>query len=877
MRFKVSWKTILLAGATCAATSPVYAQDGNMSDEAQNDQIIVTGQALAQTRAIEAKREDKRIVDVASQDDIGRLPDLNTAAVLRRLPGVSIQNDQGEARFPVIRGLPSTYNRVTVDGAILASPERGDRTVPLDIISASLLRQLDVVKTPTAAMDPNAIGGTIDIITRSAFAEQNRTTLRGEAFLGFHEQTGQGGTLDGGPGSEEQPFRINAALSHRFGADEQFGIVIAGDYSIRNFEVPQLETDDADYTEFNDAGVNVGLGNGNGIVVATNNRQFFYNNTRERIGANAKFEWRPNENIAFTLSGLYTEFNDDERRDEFRYELGTGTGSNEPDTIASQNATSITTEDGFGIVGLGRFVIDRTIYNTQAQLDWQVSDALRWRNQVSYSGAELDNPESTETFQTDADTAFAARVTTNTFFPQIQPLDPDAFFDPANYVSLPNRGGTTRLDRTLEEDLWQVTSDLDYVIDAGSGELTVSAGGLYRNTERTEQFAFQRFRPRDGDVYRLSEVVDNSLSDEILQDGSRFPFRIDSAAALSAFDDNRARFQQTTDASNITTAQEDILAGYVMANFEMGPFLINGGLRIENTDFAGTNPSAIIEGDYTNYLPSVLLRYEANSNVVLRAAYSRTIGRPDISSLTRGESISSDGAGTTVSRSNPDLDPRLSDNFDAAVEYYMREGLISVGVFYKDISNEIFTVTTPDVNVTLTDGTSVVADVTQPENAQSANLFGVEAQVQQRFYFLPAPLDGFGINLNATYIGGEFNVPLSAGGTREISYLQQPEWVANAIAFYAIEGFEARLSYSYTGSFIDTVVPDNSNRDEFWEKREIVDAQVRLAITPNLTLIGEVNNLFDSGRTEVTGPNRQFLQEDARFGRTYWIGASAQF
>ena len=206
-------QTILLTGIVIASTAPAYGQQLDEQQETrEGDEIIVTGQALAQTRAIEAKREDTRIVDVASQDDIGRLPDLNTAAVLRRLPGISIQNDQGEARFPVIRGLPPTYNRVTVDGAILASPERGDRTVPLDIISASLLRQLEVIKTPTAAMDPNAIGGTINIVTRSAFAENRRTVLRGEAFLGFHEQSGAGGTLDGGPGSEEQPYRVNAAL-----------------------------------------------------------------------------------------------------------------------------------------------------------------------------------------------------------------------------------------------------------------------------------------------------------------------------------------------------------------------------------------------------------------------------------------------------------------------------------------------------------------------------------------------------------------------------------------------------------------------------------------------------------------------------------------
>lgn len=881
-RNKLSYSISTSVTALCVSgliAVPAHAQDNeDQGPSATNEEnvIVVTGQALAQSRAIEAKRASDRIVDVVSQDDVGRLPDLNTAAILRRLPGVSIQNDQGEARFPVIRGFPPTYNRVTVDGAILASPERGTRTVPLDIISASLLRRLELVKTPTASMDPNAIGGTIDILTRSAFAEPERTNIRAEAFLGFHEQTGEGGTLNGGPGSSKQPYRVNAAITHRFGSDEQFGIVIAGDYSIRNFEVPQVETDDADYTEFDDLGVNVGLGNGNGLVVPTNNRLFFYNNVRERIGGNAKFEWQPSEDLRFTISGLYTEFNDDERRDEFRYELGTSTGSNQPDTVIAQTPSSVTTEDGLGIVGLGRFVIDRTIYMTQANLDWEFAEGLRWTTQVSYSGAELNNPESTETFQSDAGANFGARVDVSGFFPVIQPLDPDAFFDPANFVSLSNRGGTTRLDRSLDEDLWQVRSDLDYERGLASGDLVLSTGGLYRKTDRTEQFQFQRFRPLAGGVYRLSEVADFSLGDEVLQGGYRFPFRIDSDGALAAFENNQDRFSLNATSGNETTSDEEIVAGYGQAEFRNDQFSLIGGLRIENTEFSGGTIDSTVSGSYTDYLPSALIRYNAMDDLVLRAAYSQTIGRPNISSLTSGENVSSDGGAFTVSRSNPDLQPRKSNNFDAAVEYYMREGLVGIGVFYKDISDEIFTVTTRDAQVTLADGTTITADITQPENAQSASLFGIEAQAQQRFYFLPKPFDGFGMNVNATYLDGDFTVPTS-GETRTVTYPQQPEWTVNATLFYAVGGFEARASYNYTGSFIDSIEPDDANLDEYWKPREIVDAQIRFAVNPNLTLIGEVNNIFDTGRTEVTGPGRNFLQESARFGRTYWIGASARF
>ena len=78
-------------------------------------------QREAQRAAIAVKREEFVVADIVSADDIGKLPDHNTAAALRRIPGISVMEDQGEPRFPVVRGLRSTYNRTTVDGALVAS------------------------------------------------------------------------------------------------------------------------------------------------------------------------------------------------------------------------------------------------------------------------------------------------------------------------------------------------------------------------------------------------------------------------------------------------------------------------------------------------------------------------------------------------------------------------------------------------------------------------------------------------------------------------------------------------------------------------------------------------------------------------------------
>ena len=155
--------TGLLATSALCAPGMVFAQDTAV------EEIVVTGQREAQRAAIEVKREEFVVADVVSADDIGKLPDHNTAAALRRIPGVSVMEDQGEPRFPILRGLRSTYNRTTVDGAVVASVDESGRTVPLDIVPSVMAGRLEVVKTVTPENDGNAIGGVIAVNTRSAF------------------------------------------------------------------------------------------------------------------------------------------------------------------------------------------------------------------------------------------------------------------------------------------------------------------------------------------------------------------------------------------------------------------------------------------------------------------------------------------------------------------------------------------------------------------------------------------------------------------------------------------------------------------------------------------------------------------------------------
>lgn len=849
-------------------------QQPDIGPDAGIEAITVTGQNLARQRAIATKRDAEVVVDAISQDDIGRLPDLNTAAALRRIPGISIQNDQGEPRFPVIRGLQSTFNRTTIDGAITPSPERGTRTVPLDIIPSSMVSRLEVYKTVTPEMDANAIGGIVNVVTKSPFEGDGEPFFSISGFLGSHENSGEGSALFGEPGDEKMPWRLSLAAGTRFGGAEQFGIVGGVDYSIRNFEIPQIEIDDADYTEFDDTLVNVGLGNGNGVVVPTNKRLFWYNNMRERIGAHGKFEWAVNDEVHLAVSGLWSKFNDDERRDEIRYELGTGSGSDSPDSLLSQTATTSTSPDAFVISGIGRFTIDREIWSSQATIDWQATEDLVWDATVIVGGGSLNNPEVTEAFQTNPGPGFT--VDHGGFYPQFVPNDADFVNDLSNYHHV-NRGV---LDRGADEDVLEFNTNVSWDVDLFDSPAELKFGALLRNTEKQEGFTFNQYVSTV--PYTLDQVSDNTLADSPFpQDGDRIPFRIDLAASDEYFQTNRNSFVRSALSISASNYDEDVSAGYVQLSFDPTDRLnIITGVRVEQTDWTGGNLGSEepVSGSFTDVLPGLHFRYDLFEDFVLRAAYSETIGRANPSDLTMGQSVSTGTDGSiSVARSNPELEARHSDNFDLSLEWYIPQGILAAGLFYKDISDNIFTITTQNATVDLGSGPQTVDTLSQPENATSATMTGYEIQYQQRLFFLPGFLENFGVSFNGTFIDGEMTIPTSTG-TREIGFFQQPETILNAMGYYAVENYEIRLSYNYTDGFIDSINPDLPVKDEYWKSRETFDFQGRYNFSDQLSAVFEVVNLTDTNRTEVSGPgagpSAGYLQESANFGRTFWLGAT---
>jgi TonB-dependent receptor len=171
--------------ALCA--TPALAQD----PAAGIEEIVIRGVNLSRQIAVENKRNSDAIIDSISADDLGRLPDKNTAEALSRVPGVNITIDQGEGRYVSIRGASPALNSVTINGLAVGSVEENSRRVPLDILGGELLGGIDVVKAVTPDLEANAIGGYINVKTQSPHDNDQNFFGRASARIGDDEYGGR--------------------------------------------------------------------------------------------------------------------------------------------------------------------------------------------------------------------------------------------------------------------------------------------------------------------------------------------------------------------------------------------------------------------------------------------------------------------------------------------------------------------------------------------------------------------------------------------------------------------------------------------------------------------------------------------------------------
>lgn len=830
------------AAAATAQTTPAPAPATESADAPGGD-IVVTGTRLAQRRAIADKLAADNIVETLFANDVGKLPDQNVAEAVRRLPGVSVANDQGEGRYVVIRGIAPNLVNVTLNGQTLPAPEPDSRQVKLDDIPSAMIASVTVTKTLTADQDGAAVGGAVDIRTLSAFDRSKPFFADARAAYGWYQLNGK------------NPYEGDIQLGAH---TDQFGAVISASYSRRPIESENFQGGSA-FNASNGGPDQFGLRD--------------YNLVRERIGLVGNFDWRPSDSVKLYLRSSYSRFTDNERRDQNRADqlvytvptASTGTFAGRGSVlvrrrIEKDNTKSIELGGDFGFAGGGKLSVAGTF--TRAIKD----DPLR--SEFNFRGASNSVAGTFDLTQSPYGFAFTS-------------------FDPTKF-SL----NTVNYDvRHAQEDLYQLRGDLTWPV---FGESSIKLGAKYLERHKTNNRDFQQYSLAKGFTFTAADV--DYLSDPDFYGRYTFGPRIDYdagnayiAAHPGTITQSASNLQSSRNNSQVNDydVREQIVAGYVSGTLKFGRFTLIPGIRVEHTRDRQsakvlTNASPIDQGfnsftggSYTDVLPGVNARFDVGNGLVLRAAATTAIGRPNYPDLSPYISIDTTASPTSITLGNPALQHYKAVNLDAAVEYYpSKDSIFAAGFFYKHIDNPIYTQTQVLNNVTYAGQSFAQASVVQALNADSAFVTGIEVNAQTQFSFLPGALGGFGVSANYTHVGGHGrDVPGRAG---VLPLFLQSHDIGTAQLFYEKYGVALRVAYSWRSAYLDTIGA-TAAADQYTGANGQLDVHASYQITKMVTVFADGTNLTNAGWRRYLGGVKSQLLEREQYGLSLRGGVQLHF
>ena len=832
------------------------------------EEMVVYGRMTSSAAsALNQQLAADAITSVVSAEDIGALPDQNAAEALSRVPGTFLQRDQGEGRYVGIRGIDPDLNATSVNGLRIPAPEDDKRAIQLDVLPSELLATLTVAKSVTPDMDGDAVGGSIDIESVSAFDRRGRT-------MSF---TAEGTYSDL---TDDTSPRISGNFTNVYdfaGVEDGLGVAVAVSYYDRDFGSDNVENGDgwpADRERLD----------GSEFRAAEEIEQRDYRITRERFGAALNFDFRPSDFSEYYLRTVYSEASDQ----EYRMANVFGLEDDEADNGGARNDSTVDSATWDNAV-LEKELKDR--YEEASILSIALGgdhylDAWTLGYQLGYSAAEQDTPS-------DQSVLFVGEGVTLGYDGIGREID--VFGGPGTADAGSYELDEISLASSLTEDeewsyRFDVTRDLNDLGYPGTVEFGAKAR-LREKTADADETLYDGF----GDDVTLADGFATAIDDYDL----RAPFvgpAISPGAADRFIAANLGSFEIDAEETLIAsvgddyTVNEDVYAAYAMTRAELGRLRVIGGLRYERTRFDAEG-TAIVEGEdgpslvtfergrnYGHLLPSLTLRYELADDKLLRFAASRTIARPeigDVAPIAGIEIEDSDGAVALEAEiGNPELEPYDVINLDAAFEWYFGDvGLFSIGVFYKDIEDFIVRADVADrIDLTPFIGSTAVddAEVIQPINGDQASVLGAEISFTRRFSGLPAPFDGLLVTANATFSDSEAEIALR---DEDIDLPGQSDTVANLILGYEKGPLSMRLSSTFTGERLEELVePDDPAFDRYQSDHFQIDFAAFYDVTEAVQVQFEVVNINDEPFYANFGRNDRFNSQFEQYGRTFALG-----
>jgi TonB-dependent receptor len=812
--------------------------DFNLKAGIELSEVVVSGQLRGQSKALNTQMNKGNITNIISSDQVGRFPDANIGDALKRIPGINVQYDQGEARFGNIRGTAPQYNSVMVNGERIPSAEAEDRTVQLDLVPADMIQSIEVNKAVTPDMDADAIGGSVNLVTRAAPYDRRVSLTLGSGY----------NILAGKP-----IYNGAFVLGDRF-FNNKLGVIASASYHNHDLGSDNFESE-WDYMDENDK-------DGSAFAEEIQIRQYYLQRIRQSYSLSLDYKFNANHTVF--ANGIYNHRNDWENRMrtvykdiEYDEESESWMGMIEKETKGGNPDTKNARLEDQRMMN---FTMGGDHQFAKIKADWT----------ASYSKASEERPNERYIVYEVEDLTFTPDFSDKSA-PKITGVSPSSSAD----LSSDYEFGEITEEFQLTEDI-DKNFKLNFTIPLLENEYknSIKLGVRYKGKEKMRDNRMFEYSPVNEDEFNAATLnnLENYSKDNFLVGDYATGEQV-SPVYLGGLDlTNSSLFEEERiieeDAGNFN-ATENIFGGYVMLNQNFGPklFMI-AGVRIENTsqEYQGNQYDADedeitqtgkIADSYINILPGLHLKYDFNKTTILRAAWTNTLARPNYFSLVPYREISRED--NEINIGNPDLIPTTSMNFDLMFENYFKTiGIVSAGVFYKDIKDFIVTETREDYEF---EGTTWDT-YSQPINGGNAEIFGIELAAQRQLDFLPGFWKGFGLYTNYTYTTSSVSdFRIEGREDDEISLPGTAKHTLNGSLSYDSKRFSFRTSVNYASAFVDEF-GEEAFYDRYYDKAVHLDVNANYSITPKLRVYAEANNLLNTPLYYYQGISSRLMQAE---------------
>ncbi|MES2647420.1 MAG: TonB-dependent receptor [Bacteroidota bacterium] len=789
------------------------------------DNVIIRSPSARENQGalLISQKNSPVVSDGISAELIRKTPDRNSGDVLKRISGVSIQDN----KFAVVRGLNDRYNAAYLNGAPLPSSENDRKAFAFDIFPANILENLVISKTASPDLPGEFAGGIINIST-TAIPVKNFTSISvGTGYNtittfkeGLNYKGGKSDWIGLDDGTRAIPNGLPQTVDFPAGSSDR--AKLAKLYTTNNWGVNSRHILPNSSFQISQ-GLNIkrrgtdffGL-----LVSATYNKTFSYSagelNSYEYNRDNPSDPPIPrakyatvNTHSEATLAGLVANFSlklNSNNKISFKNILSVNADDR---VIMLDGQPDASADPEFRTNASGLWYTSNVIATSQLYGDHNLSKSkIKFNWLVSYGQVDRKIPDLRQLnyAYSEGQDNYSAGIVTST-------------------ISSDNSG--SRFYSNTNEKIYSSKFDLSRNFDGKKNFQTIiKAGAYYQYRNRSfdaRLLGFGIYRPSDGFNNNLL-----SLSQDKIFDTANLGLTANGKGGFLLLDGTNPTFAYD--------ASSTLVASYLMFDNRIGKKIrAVYGLRMESFEqklnsFLDFTTPLVLNTQKTDLLPSVNLVYSVNAKQNIRVSYSKTVNRPEFRELAPFAFF--DFSNRIVVGGNPNLVRASINNFDLRYEVYPGKGqLLSVSGFYKHFTNPIELTSDPNN-----------FNSTAYQNALEGKNYGVELEFRTQLSSLLGTNDGtllshFIASANASFIFSNVKEAPFAGvvkGVENRSLQGQSPYLFNAGLSYNQPGYgwSASVSANRVGQRIYIV--GSLNEPDTWEQgRTIVDFQVAKSLLNN--------------------------------------------